>query len=234
MFLTELVNTPDGGLAAAYAAFLSAVFVALSHLISRWTNKGKEEIHKEIVKQFDPKNDDSLLVKVNRMEAQFKTNGGGSIFDMVKNTHTELVHLKNETYSIKEQVENVIASTRARTELALDQSSIAQFIMNDKGEIEYVNDAMSDLFGLSKSHFQKAKWLKVVDSQTSREEIVRRLDFAVARKIETEFKDIRCKNEREDITFYVKITIEPKTDSREKFLWYIGKIKEIPNPKPNG
>lgn len=230
MLLNEFVNTPDGGLTATFAGFLAMVLSALTMAGWKWMNKNKDESHKNLIEriaaELDLDNEDSMIAKVNAMEAQLKTNGGGSIFDMVKKTHSELTELKSETYSIREQVENVIASTRARTELALDQSTTPQFIANDKGEIEYVNDAMTDLFGLGKAHFFKNKWLKVIDSQTSKEEVVRRLDFAVTRKIDTTIDKIPCKS-KDERTFLVKITLEPKTDSKDRFLWYIGKVKEI-------
>jgi PAS domain-containing protein len=231
-----LINTPDGGLAATYAGFLSMVVSVLSVLGWKWVNKNKdknnESLIAKIAKELDLENPESMIVKVNKMDAQLKTNGGSSMMDVVHKIHEDVAHLKSEHTSIKDQIEIVIASTRARTELALDQSVIAQFLANDKGEIDYVNDAMSELFGLGKHHFLKNKWLKIVESQTAREEIVRRLGFAVERKIDTTIDNIPCINNKEKRSFSIKITIEAKTDSKDRFLWYVGKIKEIIKQEP--
>jgi PAS domain-containing protein len=224
MLITDLVTTPDGGLTATFAGFLAMALSAITMAGWKWINKRKEEEQK-VNEKAKVESLSQLAADVAALKSELKTNGGSSIKDIVNATHKEVTHLKEQTYSLQEQMDNVVAANRARTELALDQSIIAQFMANDKGEVDYVNDAMSDLFGLGKNHFLRNKWLSIIDSQGVREEIVRRLTFAIDRKISFSLSDIPCRHGKNERTFKVKLTIDPKVDSKDRFLWYIGKIK---------
>lgn len=224
-FLNDtLVTTPDGGLKAAFVTFLTIALYAISRMIEKWINKKKEEVHKENEKA---KVDSmvQLASDVAAMKAELKTNGGSSLKDVVIKTHDKML-------VIEKQVESVIAQARGRTELALDQSDVAQFLANEKGEITFANDAMADLFGLGKNHLLNNKWLVAIDHQSQRRSLVERLSFALQRNFTFKMDiDIKCQREPYKTT-NVRLTVEPTLDALGNFMWNKGRFKKLKNGTP--
>ncbi len=161
---------------------------------------------------------ESLAADIGGIKSELKTNGGSSLKDVVNK-----IHAKQDQLDAK--VESVIAQARGRTELALNQSGVAQFMCNELGEVTFANDALVDLVGIGRNHLMKNKWLVCIEDQDMREEVVRRLSFAIDKKIPFAMADIRLKNQKTGEVFTGKISIDPTLDAKDIFMWHLGKIK---------
>lgn len=170
-----------------------------------------------------------IASKVEKMEKELSPNGNKSMKDVVNRIDEKLDKTGEEVGILHRKVENIILQERGRTEFALNLSHTAQFLANQKGEITYANDAMADMFGMSKTHLVKFKWMVAIDDQEIKEDIVRRYTFAFERRILFVMTDVPIKNQKTEEVILAKISIEPVTDAKDNFMWNLGKIVELSN-----
>lgn len=199
--------------------FFTIVVLVLNHFIAWLKNKKNVAIINKVFDNFNEDNQDqnAIINRIKNIEYELKTNGGFSVKDVVSKMHGNVI-------SIQDKLDKVISQARARTELALNQSLIAQFLCNDKGEITFANDAMSDLFGLSKTHLLKNKYLSVIDDQGVKEEIIRRLGFAISKQITFSMNDIPLRNPKDNQVTKVRLVVSPTLDDKDNFVWFLGKV----------
>jgi PAS domain-containing protein len=218
IFLTDVIPASD--LNTLYTGFITLIVLLVNAAISRLLNKKhKAETSLQL---------ESISKEVKETKKELSTNGGDTTMkDVLNNVNTKLDQLHKKTESIERKVQQINAQARARTELALDQSNVPQFLANENGEVDYVNDAMTELFGLGKNHCMVNKWMVAIESQTVKEEIIRRLSFAIKNKFLFKF-DVSIKNQKTGNSVNSVFTVEPRLDSEGNFLWNLGKFKEVP------
>lgn len=221
--ILESMSEVSTGLDALFAALIGFGIVAINQ-ITQWILRKKplEKIrgHAEEVKI----SIESLAKDVTEIKKEIQTNGGTTIKDVVSKMDSSLT-------TIEVKLDKVIAQARGRTELALNQSSVAQFLCNENGEITFANDAMVDLFGMNRPHLLKHKYLSVIDSQDVREEIIRRMGFAISKQITFSMNDIPLRSPKTNELKKIRMIVSPTLDDNENFMWFIGKITEYTDSK---
>lgn len=212
MILEEVVMSGKEGWIMALYGLGTVIVMRITMLLSTMKSRRESKANQE------------------KLVAEMATNGSDTSIKDVVNKTFEVVkgHVVSIT-RIEEKLEVINAQARGRTELALDQSQVAQFMCDEKGLITYANDAMSEMFGLGKNQLLKNKWLVAVEAQNIREEIIRRIVFSLEKGLLFSMNDIIIKNQRIEnkMIYNVKITIEPTHDSKGNFMWNLGKIREI-------
>lgn len=208
---------PDGELNALYTGFVTLLALLINGFVSYLrAKKHKFETSEKL---------ETISREVKDTKKELSTNGGDTTMkDVVNNINSKVDLLAQRHEIFERKLQEIIAQARARTELALDQSNTPQFLANEKCQVDYVNDAMSELFGLTKSHCMFNKWMVAIESQTQKEEIEKRMLWAIARRFNFTF-DVPIKNQKTGISTNVTFTVEPRLDADGIFLWNLGKFK---------
>lgn len=175
----------------------------------------------------------SIEEKVEHTKYEVSTNGGDkTLKDLV-------IKMSNEQWRIKNSLDRCIndisvlsghlvgvVKDRAALELTMNSEEEAQYIANEKGDVEFVNYAMIELFGANAAHLKKRKRFNFIETQEEKEEVNESVMWCVVNKLEFS-KDYTILNRKRNKTRLVCETFEAVNDAEGLFKHFLGTIKVI-------
>lgn len=204
-----LLDVITGQIDPIYAGFLSAATAALVAFSQFILNKKPKAEAKN--------NFETIISKVNSMEAELKTNGGSSLKDFVMKTHSEIS-------DVKADIKNIVSQQRARLEMQFNASTECIFLANEDGNVTFSNKSLQLLFGLNKDEMYDLGGLKAIENQHEREAVLSSWQYSIEEQIpfSMEFGIVnQVSRTRKKVMCYA----EPIRDDDGALMWFFGKVK---------
>lgn len=178
---------------------------------------------------------ENIKKDVTETKKELSTNGGDSTKDVLNAMNTKLdkcvVDIGScitDVGAIKTQIENLTFENRARTELTMNQSPMAMYIANEKGNVTFVNAAMANLFGANMAHLINRKRFNFISTQQEKGDAIEALQLSL--DTGTDFKmDYTILSRKGQPHRHIKVcdTAEAMYINGNKFLWTLGRIEEM-------
>lgn len=164
--------------------------------------------------------------KVDDTKFELSPNGGSSTRDVINRIHDKLDRVYSDIALLSAHLTAIVPEIRAKLEIQMNMDSTARYIANELGDIEFVNQAMIELFGMNGPHLMKRKRFNCVETQEEKMKVHDAVVWNVKNKEDYSQEYIIVNRKTKD-RIQVCEAFEPVYDKDGKFERFVGSISVI-------